>query len=220
MSGCDLRVESGPMDDLSARIGTILGGIASGLIPMAIFTPVYAIWAIFAWPTPGIIFFAAAVGWSAYLLVKAIRLISFARPLPHETNAFDARISRGMAIVSSIQGGLILASTILFIVLGVYIWILPTVALIVAVHFFPMPAIFGRTIDYYLGTAMLIVAAIGLFLAAHPDVNWTVTWGVTGIGAALVTSAYGLYIARTANTMLRTYESLPKPSTSDAARAI
>jgi len=205
------------MEDLSARIGTILNGIASGLIPMAIFTPVYAVWTIFAWPAPGIIFFAAAVGWSIYLLIKAIRLISFARGLPHETNAFDVRISRGMAIVSSIQGGLILTSTILFIVLGLYVWILPTIALIVAIHFFPMPSIFGRTIDYYLGTAMLIVAVIGLSLTTHPEVDWTVTWGVTGIGAALVTSIYGLYIARTANTTLRTYESLPKSSTSDAA---
>lgn len=205
------------MEDLSARIGSILNGIASGLTPMAIFTPVYAVWTIFAWPASGIIFFAAAVGWSIYLLIEAIRLISFARGLPHETNAFDVRISRGMAIVSSIQGGLILTSTILFIVLGLYVWILPTIALIVAIHFFPMPSIFGRTIDYYLGTAMLIVAVIGLSLTTHPEVDWRVTWDVTGIGAALVTSIYGLYIARTANTTLRTYKSLLKPSTSDSA---
>ncbi|MER3395153.1 MAG: hypothetical protein RIA38_09325, partial [Microcella pacifica] len=159
-----------PMDQLSTRIGTILGGVAAGLIPMAIFTPVYAVWAIFAWPIPGTTFFIAAVAWSAFLAFRAGSLLRLARPLPRETNGYDARISRGMAIVSSIQGGLILASIVVFVVLGRYVWILPVVALIVAVHFFPMPAIFGRTIDYYLGAVMLVVAGIGLYLAGQPSI--------------------------------------------------
>lgn len=37
------------MDDFNARVGPIVRGIASGLIPMAVFTPVYAIWPVFAW---------------------------------------------------------------------------------------------------------------------------------------------------------------------------
>ena len=113
-----------------------------------------------------------------------------------------------MAIVSSIQGGLILASIVVFVVLGRYVWILPVVALIVAVHFFPMPAIFGRTIDYYLGAVMLVVAGIGLYLAGQPSISWQLTWGVTGVGGALVTSAYGLYIVREGRRVVRSYRAL------------
>ncbi len=163
---------------------------------MAVFTPVYAVWAIFAWPVLGAAFFLAALAWSIYLAVQAATLIRAARPLPGEKNAYDARVERGMAIVSSIQGGLILTSVIVLAVTGLQVWILPTVALVVALHFFPMPAIFGRTIDYYLGSVMLVVAVMGLVLAGNPDVDWQLTWGVTGAGSATVTSAYGLYIVR------------------------
>lgn len=51
--------------------------------------------------------------------------------------------------------------------LGVWTWIVPVVVLIVALHFFPM-RIFRRTIDYYLGTAMLAVPVVGLYLAGQP----------------------------------------------------
>lgn len=62
-------------DGLATRIGTILNGIASGLIPMAIFTPVYAIWPVFAWPAAGVAFFILALTWSIYLAVSAARLL-------------------------------------------------------------------------------------------------------------------------------------------------
>jgi hypothetical protein len=50
------------MDQLS----TILGRVAAGLIPMAIFSPPYAVWAI-AWPIPGTAFFIAEVARSVFL---------------------------------------------------------------------------------------------------------------------------------------------------------
>ena len=113
-----------------------------------------------------------------------------------------------MAIVSSVQGGLILAAIIVFLVVGRYVWILPAIALIVALHFFPMPAILGRTIDYCLGAVMLIVADVGLYLASQPSISWQLTWGVTGIGGAHVTSAYGLYIVLEGRRVVRSYRAL------------
>lgn len=193
------------MDELHTRLGAILGGTASGMIPMAIFTPVYAIWPIFAWPIPGGAFFALALAWSAYLAVTAVRTLHLSRTLPHETNEYDARITKGMTIVSSIQGVLILVSVIVLALLGAFVWILPVVVLVVALHFFPMPAIFGRTIDYYLGSAMLVVAVVGLILATQ-GVDWQVVYAVTGFGGALVTSSYGIYIVRSARHTLAAYE--------------
>lgn len=198
--------------DLSTRVGTMLNGTASGLVPMAIFTPVYAVWALIAWPIPGGIFFALALAWSAVLAVQAVRFFRLSRTLPRETNALDARITKGMTIVSSIQGGLIMASVIALTLMGQWRWIMPVVALIVALHFFPMPAIFGRTIDYYLGSAMLIVAAAGLFLTAQGEWSWAPIWGVTGVGAALVTSTYGLWMLLAARRVQAEYQALESGS--------
>lgn len=196
------------MDDFAARVGPIVRGVASGLIPMAVFTPAYAIWPVLAWPVPGVIFFVAALAWSVFLAIRAAKLIKFAGGVPNETNAYDARISKGMTLVSSIQGALIVTSVVVLALFGQYVWILPVVVLIVGIHFFPMPAIFGRTIDYYLGGFMLLVAGTGLYLASQTGIDWQVTLGVTGFGAALVTSAYGLYIVRAGNTALTSYRQL------------
>lgn len=196
-------------DELDSRVGTILNAIGSGLISMATFTPVYAIWPVFAWTIPGVVFFVLAAAWSAYLAVSGVRLMRLGRELPHETNADDARIAKGMAIAGGIQGGLILTSAVGLILLGPWTWILPVVVLVVALHFYAMPWIFRRTIDYYLGTAMLIVAAIGLYLAGQDTIPWQTTWAITGIGAALVTSAYGLWMGLTARRVLDEYRALP-----------
>lgn len=195
-------------EEIETRVGTILTGTASGLVPMAIFTPVYAIWPVLAWGVPGLVFFVAAVAWSVHLARSAARLVRLGRELPHATGAVDARITRGMTIVGSIQGGLILTSVVVLGLLGRWEWVLPAVVLVVALHFYPMPAIFGRTIDYYLGTAMLVVAGIGLYLASLPNVPWQTTWGVVGIGAALVTSGYGLWMQLTARRVLTEYQEI------------
>ena len=122
--------------------GMILRGIASGLFPMAGFTPIYAIWAIFAWPLPGSFFFTAALAWSKYLLATAVRLISLSTAMPRHKTAFDARIDKGMSILGSVQGGLIVTAIVLLSVFGLAQWILPIVASIVALHFFFMPLLF------------------------------------------------------------------------------
>jgi len=101
--------------------------------------------------------------------------------MPRETNAYDARISRGMAI-GSIQGGLILTAIITFLMPGRYVWILPVVA--------------------------LIVAGVGLYLASQPSISWQLTWGATGVGGALVTSGFGPYIVLEGRLVIRSDRAL------------
>ncbi|WP_104091913.1 hypothetical protein [Arthrobacter sp. GMC3] len=181
--------------------GTVLRGIASGLFPMAGFTPVYALWAIFAWPLPGSVFFAAALTWSMYLLATAVRLISVSTAMPRDKTAFDARIDKGISILSGVQGGLIVTAIVLLSVFSLAQWIMPIVAGIVALHFFFMPLLFGRTIDYYLGSVMLAFAIVGLLLTSA-QTEWTTVWGVVGVGSACVTSAFGYYMVRAARLTL------------------
>ena len=192
------------MTDVRPRTGAVVQGISSGLTAMAIFTPVYALWPVFAWPLQGGAFFAAALAYSIFLALRARSLLVLSRTMPFKPNAFDKRLTKWIGIISSIQGILILVSTVVLVLLGLSTWILPTVALIVALHFFPMPALFSRTIDYYLGGGMLLVAVLGLHLAGQA-VDWRITWGVTGIGSALVTSSYGIYMVLTARAALRAH---------------
>ena len=195
------------MQDLRTRAGTMLNGTASGLVPMAVFTPFYAIWTMFAWPLPGVVIFGAVLAWSLYLGLTARRLFRTSGELPDERNEHDARLTRGMTVLSSVQGVLILVSAAVLWLLGLWMWILPVVALIVALHFFPMPALFGRTVDYYLGTLMAIASLTGFTLAGMGR-PWQEVWAVTGIGGAAVTSLYGLYMVRTARKTLAQYETL------------
>src|SRR5690625_3829864 len=76
------------------------------MIPMAIFTPVYAIWPTFAWPLPGGAFLTAALAWSAYLAVTASRILKLSRTLPRETNDSEvwAITGTGGALVTSSYG--------------------------------------------------------------------------------------------------------------------
>lgn len=147
-----------------AGLGAIIRGTSLGMIPMAVFTPLYAVWLPVAWPIPGTILLIAALVWSAYLAATGVRLLRLSRTLPAEPHPDDARIERGMSVVSSLQGVAILISAVMLV-------------------------IFGRTIDYYLGTVMLVVALLGLYLSAQPDVEWQTTWGVVGLGGMLVTSS-------------------------------
>ena len=68
---------------------------------------------------------------------------------PREINAYDARTSRCVAIVSSTHGGLIFAAIISFLMPGRYGWIQPVVA--------------------------LIVAGVALYLASQPSIRWQLT---------------------------------------------
>lgn len=191
----------------------MLKGVASGLIPMAIFIPFYAVWPLFVSLPPGLLVLLGAAAWATTLAISAAKLLRLARELPQATNADDDRIAKGMAIVGGVQGGLILISLVTLIALGRWPWILPATAVIVALHFFALPWIFRRTIDYYLGAAMLIVALAGLYLAVRDEVGWQYSWAAVGIGATLVLSGYGWWMRNTARRLLAEYRSTPERRT-------
>lgn len=192
------------MQDVTTRAGTMLQGTASGMIPMAIFTPVYSIWAGIAWPILGSIFFVITLAISIYLVVSAVRALKLSGQLPNERNADDERISKVMPLISNIMGISILVAIIVLWVTNAYQWILPIVMILVGLHFFPMARLFHRTIDYTLGTLMLVGAALGFFLLAQ-GTAWQVAWGAAGIIGAVVTISYGFTAVISAGQVLADY---------------
>lgn len=178
------------MQDVTTRAGTMLQGTAAGMIPMAIFTPAYSVWAAVAWPLFGGIFFVLTLGVSAYFIVSAVRALKLSKQLPAHQNADDQRIAKYMPIISSIMGIGIAAAVIVLVVMSAYVWIFPTIMLLVALHFFPMAKLFQRTIDYTLGGLMLFGAGLGYFLVVQ-GTQWQEAWAAAGIIGAVVTISYG-----------------------------
>ena len=72
--------------------------------------------------------------------------------------------------------------------------VIPTLALVVGLHFFPLAKIFKRTVDYYLATWSTLIALCGfLFTLRHiMPVNYVMAFVGAGIGIA--TTCYGIYM--------------------------
>ncbi|WP_426669951.1 hypothetical protein ACPPVU_01655 [Mucilaginibacter sp. McL0603] len=71
---------------------------------------------------------------------------------------------------------------------------IPVIALVVGLHFYPLAKIFKRTIDYYLATWTTVIAIIAIVLIlkkVYPPANVD---AFVGIGTAIATSGYGLYM--------------------------
>lgn len=74
-------------------------------------------------------------------------------------------------------------------------YVIPAIAFIVGLHFYPIAKVFNRTIDYYLATWVCVAAGIGVVLAGRRTTAATVS-AVVGLGVACATSIYGLYMLR------------------------
>lgn len=73
-------------------------------------------------------------------------------------------------------------------------YVVPAIALIVGLHFYPMAKVFNRIIDYYLATWTSLVAIgaiIAIFYNALPQAT---IYALLGIGVAIATTGYGLYM--------------------------
>lgn len=106
-----------------------------------------------------------------------------------------------MGILSGVSYGVLWLSVILLIIFKQYTLIMPTVTLIIGIHFIPQAKIFNRNIDYFVAPLPIVSALIAIVLAINYDARWSLAYAIASIGGAAATSIYGLYI-------LRTYKSL------------
>ncbi|MCE7481560.1 hypothetical protein LZG07_06390 [Microbacterium profundi] len=83
---------------------------------------------------------------------------------------------------------------------------------VIGAHFLPMAHILGRRIDYLLGPVALVGAIIAGILALDSQVSWLVVFAVAGIGGAVATLCYAVYMAR-AYRRLRERAGAPFPLT-------
>lgn len=181
----------------------VVQSIGAGLLLMAFFTMMWA--GIAQGGLKGSDHYIHLVICSAFsflFIVNGIRLLLLARKYPKFTTAEHQdrgkKMGRSFGIIFGIEG---VAIPLVCAILGITHhsdYILPAIALIVGLHFYPMARIFDRTIDYYLATWTCLVALVGIYLLYNNVQPLACVMGLLGMGVSLATISYGSYMLLTA----------------------
>jgi hypothetical protein len=183
--------------------------IAAGLLLMAFFTMMWTgiaesgfngrdheivaiVFAVFS-----IVFIAAAI----YLFVISKH---FARITTDAEKLEGKKMVKWYGIIFGSEGAVIGITCGILYYLHYGNFIIPGIALIVGLHFYPMAIIFKRKIDYYLASWTCIVAACGIVMLIMKSITEPVLFAFTGVGVALATSGYGIYMLYTARQYTKT----------------
>lgn len=171
-----------------------LKSITGGLVLMATFT---AIWAFIAESTlKGIDFYLPGMLFGIFVFiflfhVKKFKSISDKETQVEESTALSEWNKRWFIIVNALQGiGIFLAINIM-VNLKLPNLIIPSIALVVGLHFFPLAKIFNRKIDYYTGAWTTLIAASAIYLITTNKIPAVYAIAYTAIGCATATSIYG-----------------------------
>ena len=173
--------------------------IASGLLLMAVFT---LIWAGIAfgglkesnyWPL--LLIFPV---FSILFVVNAIKLFRISKYYPQLTSDADIAEEKKMGmwfgIIFGAEGLLIFIAVNIVTNLGYPELVIPAIALVVGLHFYPLAKVFKRTLDYYLATWATLIAVLAIVFSLNKTLNFHEVLAFTGIGIAIATSCYGFYM--------------------------
>jgi hypothetical protein len=97
-------------------------------------------------------------------------------------------------IIFGLEGLLIGATCGILGSKGLDNYIIPSIALIVGLHFYPMVIVFQRTFDYLTGTWTTAIAITTLFLEAKQMISIPQAFLMVGLGTAIATISYGIFM--------------------------
>ncbi|SDT41721.1 hypothetical protein SAMN05216490_3405 [Mucilaginibacter mallensis] len=177
----------------------VIKSIGGGLLLMALFTMAWA--GIASGGLPGAGHWAILVVFgiiSISFIIYGIKMFTlskyFSTPANEKDRAEAKRLSIWYGVIFGAEG------IVIPIVAGALVYfhktnfIVPAIAMIVGLHFYPMARIFKRTIDYYLATWTCVVA-LSAIIAIMDDIAAEATvLAFLGVGVALATSCYGFYM--------------------------
>jgi hypothetical protein len=174
-------------------------GIATGLIMMACFT---LMWAGIAFGGlngsiywPGLLVFPV---FSAIFIINAVKLFRIAKYFPKLTSEADIarekKTGKWFGIIFGAEGLGIFIGINIVINLGHPDLVIPVLALVVGLHFYPMAKIFRRTVDYYIATWSTTIAVLAIVFVLNKTMTQTAAMVFVGIGIGIATSSYGFYM--------------------------
>jgi hypothetical protein len=191
---------------LNKRISVLpriaIQSIGGGLLLMALFTTMWS--GIAEGGLQGSDNYLVIIIFSVFSLtfiVYGIYLFLIAKRFPKISTDAERlegkRIGKWYGIIFGIEGTTI--PIVVFILLAFHLgdFIIPSIALIVGLHFYPMAKIFNRKIDYYLATWTCIIALIGIIMTIMQATQFEI-FPFVGIGVALATTSYGTFMLFTA----------------------
>ena len=134
-------------------------------------------------------------------IVYAIHLFLISKRFP-QTQESDKTIRRKIltkfGLVFGLEGLTIAVCVLLLKRFNLHEFIIPAIATIVGLHFFPMSSIFQRKLDFYTASFATIVGLAGLLFTATKKNSSTDISIIVGIGIGIVTTFYGIYMIWTA----------------------
>jgi len=184
----------------------LAAGIGSGLLLMALFTMWWASDTFTGWPTAVAASVTAVCGLGAIVFVAhGVRLLLSGRRMrtaaAAPTGSDRARKSEG--VLFGVEGVLIAIAVVVLGPTGLQRFLVPTIAVIVGLHFYPMARVFRRRIDLGIATWTTLVGTAGVVAVLVDGAAWPLVWSWVGAGAAIATMAYGVYMTRAARPLLR-----------------
>lgn len=195
------------MPEEPAAPRALLDGVVVGLVLMAVFTTAWCANTLGTWPGAlGTSITAVGVIAAVWFVVTAVRLVRRRGRASTSMTADEQRRQRrsGMAFgwVVTLEAVLVVVAANVLNSIGRPDLVLPAIALVVGLHFYPMARIFARSIDTWLATALSAVGLAGLLVLLLTDADRDLVWGLVAVGAALTTGAYGAYFTRLAGGLL------------------
>ena len=176
--------------------GSAARDIAHFPILMSGFAIFYAVWWPFAWGWAGAAALLVVLVAAAFFVVRGVSQIRHAALFPDNPTPEIERERKAMMVLNGITHPVYLIPSVLLLAFGQGRWVLPLMVFVIGAHFVPMARILGRKIDYLLGPVTMIAAIAAGILALDEQVSWQVVFAVAGIGGAVVTLCYALYLAR------------------------
>lgn len=169
---------------------------------MAGFMVFYASWFGPAWQKPGWSIFATVCLYAAWLLNNGIHNIRYAATLPRPaTDDQSSTIEKQMQRLSMWTYIPLWIIAITLCVCRQFEYVLPVITVIIGLHFLPQARIFSRTIDYLLTPAPICSSLLAIYIAATTQTSWLTIFAISGVGGAIATGGYGLYMVITAKQL-------------------
>lgn len=185
-------------------------GVATGLVMMAVFT---SIWAGIAFGgLSGTIYADFVLGlfgvFAGAFIAYSIGLFKAGKHFAPSANEADIaekkRTGKWFGIIFGAEGLGIFIAVNIVINLGHPELVIPAIALVVGLHFYPLAKVFKRKIDYYLATWATLVAVLSIILSLNKTLTEKQVMVLVGIGIAIATSGYGLYMLSEGKRLTKT----------------